>query len=65
MPKTIPNCEIESLARSFLPDILAYFESGEVKQEFKQWQNDKIKMYEKAAVQYCRFFIHHSTISTL
>ena len=34
----IPQHEIEKLARFFLPDILAYYESEEGQQEFAAWK---------------------------
>lgn len=34
----IPKHEIETLARCFLPDIQAFFESEEGKKEYRQWK---------------------------
>ena len=34
----IPQHEIEKLARCFLPDILAFYESEEGQQEFAAWK---------------------------
>ena len=34
----IPQHEIEHIARCLLPDILAYYESEEGQQEFREWQ---------------------------
>lgn len=34
----IPQHEIEHIARCILPDILAYYESKEGQQEFREWQ---------------------------
>ena len=34
----IPQHKIEHTARCILPDILAYYESGEGQQEFREWQ---------------------------
>lgn len=41
----IPDSEIENLARAFLPDIIAFFESEEGKKEYKEWleQNGETK----------------------
>ncbi len=36
----IPKTVIEELARCFLPDILAFFESEEGKQEYENWKNN-------------------------
>ena len=33
----IPQHEIEHIARCLLPDILAYYESEEGQQEFREW----------------------------
>ena len=33
----IPHHEIEHIARGILPDILAYYESEEGQQEFREW----------------------------
>ena len=35
----IPQSDIESLARLFLPQIQAYFESEQGKQEFSEWKS--------------------------
>jgi hypothetical protein len=41
----IPKSEIESLARTFLPDIIAFFESEEEegKKEYEEWLEQKKK----------------------
>ena len=38
---TIPTKEIESLAKSFLPEILAFFETEEGKKEFDEWKRKR------------------------
>ena len=38
----IPKHEIESLARCLLPEIERFFESEEGKQEFEQWQLERV-----------------------
>ncbi len=40
----IPDHEIEALARCFLPDIIAYFESEEGKAEFAAWKAEQEKL---------------------
>ena len=35
---SIPQHEIEHIARCILPDILAYYESKEGQREFREWQ---------------------------
>lgn len=40
----IPDHEIEALARCFLPDIIAYFESEEGKAEFATWKAEQEKL---------------------
>lgn len=42
----IPKHEIETLARRFLPDIQAYFESEEGKREYRQWKDKQRKITE-------------------
>lgn len=37
----IPKHELEILARHFLPQIQAFFESEEGKKEFAQWQTEQ------------------------
>lgn len=37
----IPNEELETIARCFLPDIIAFFESEEGKREFDEWKRQK------------------------
>jgi len=36
----IPESAYEELARCFLPDILAFFESKEGKQEYENWKKE-------------------------
>ena len=42
MPKSV----IDSLARTFLPDIIAFFESEEGKREYEEWLKQKKKTEE-------------------
>jgi len=42
-----PDHAIERIARCILPDILAYFESEEGQQEFKEWKALQEEMKEK------------------
>lgn len=37
----IPKHELEALARCFLPDIQAFFESEEGRKEYEEWQKSK------------------------
>jgi len=37
----IPRHEIEALARCFLPDIQAFFESEEGKREYEEWKQER------------------------
>ena len=39
----IPNEELKTIARCFLPDIIAFFESEEGKREFDEWKQKKEK----------------------
>ena len=38
---TIPAKEIESLAKSFLPEIVAFFETEDGKKEFEEWKRQR------------------------
>lgn len=40
----IPEHELESLARCFLPDIQAFFESEEGRKEYEEWIEQKAKL---------------------
>ena len=37
----IPTQEIESLAKVFLPEIVAFFETEEGKKEFEEWKRQR------------------------
>lgn len=37
----IPNETIKDLAKTFLPDILAFYENEEGKREFEDWKHNK------------------------
>ena len=39
----IPKHELETLARCFLPDIQAFFESEEGKKEYEAWKEEQAK----------------------
>jgi len=39
---TIPQHQIEAIARCILPDILAFYESEEGQREFAKWQERRI-----------------------
>lgn len=39
----IPKEELETIARCFLPDIVAFFESEEGKREFEEWKQQREK----------------------
>ena len=40
---TIPQHQIEAVARCLLPDILAFYESEEGQREFVEWKEKQIK----------------------
>lgn len=40
---TIPQHQIEAIARCILPDILAFYESEEGQREFAEWQEQHQK----------------------
>lgn len=39
---TIPQYQIEAIARCILPDILAFYESEEGQKEFDKWKEQRI-----------------------
>lgn len=38
---SVPKHEIETLAKCFLPEIIAFFELDEGKKEFEEWQKQR------------------------
>lgn len=44
---TIPQHQIEAIARCILPDILAFYESEEGQQEFEKWQEQRAEGKQK------------------
>ena len=40
---TIPIQEIESIAKTFLPEILTFFETEEGRKEFEEWKRQREK----------------------
>jgi len=40
----IPKHELETLARCFLPDIQAFFESKGGRKEYEEWQKAKVDL---------------------
>lgn len=45
----IPKRELEALARCFLPDIQAFFESEEGRKEYEEWQKSKADLEAQKA----------------
>ncbi len=45
----IPKHELEILARCFLPDIQAFFESNEGKKEYEAWKEEQTKIKAQKA----------------
>lgn len=45
----IPKHELEALARCFLPDIQAFFESEEGRQEYMAWREQQAKLKAQRA----------------
>ena len=45
----IPKYELEALARCFLPDIQAFFESEEGRREYEAWKEEQAKIKAKRA----------------
>ena len=46
---TIPQYQIEAIARCILPDILAFYESKKGQQEFVEWKIQRKLERQKAA----------------
>lgn len=46
---TIPQHQIEAIARCILPDILAFYDSEEGQQEFVEWKIQRKVERQKAA----------------
>lgn len=44
---SLPDMELEALARAFLPEILTFFSSPEGKAEFEKWQKDQAEKEKK------------------
>ena len=40
----VPKYEFEALARAFLPDIIAFFESEEGQRRFREWKQEQDRM---------------------
>ena len=45
----IPKHELETLARCFLPDIQAFFESEQGRKEYEKWQKTKADLEAQKA----------------
>lgn len=45
----IPKHELEALARCFLPDIQAFFESEEGRREYEEWREQQTKLKAQRA----------------
>ena len=45
----IPKEELETIARCFLPDIIAFFESEEGKREFEEWKQRRVKVKQASS----------------
>ncbi|HIT29139.1 MAG TPA: hypothetical protein IAD05_08550 [Candidatus Faecousia gallistercoris] len=48
---SIPQREIEIIARCIFPDILAFYESEEGQREFAEWKAQQVEKPEKIAAQ--------------
>lgn len=48
---TIPQHQIEAIARCILPDILAFYDSEEVQREFKLWTTQGKEIAEQEKVE--------------
>lgn len=48
---SIPQREIEIIARCIFPDIIAFYESEEGQREFAEWKAQQVEKPEKIAAQ--------------
>lgn len=47
--RNIPKHELETLARCFLPDMQAFFESEEGRKEYEEWKEEQAKIKAQRA----------------
>lgn len=47
MNKVIPNYVIESIARTVLPDIIAFYESEEGRKEYDAWKREQDRINQR------------------
>lgn len=44
----VPKYELESLARTFLPDIIAFYESEEGQRKFQEWKQEEEQLKQES-----------------
>lgn len=44
----VPKYELESLARTFLPDIIAFYESEEGQRKFQEWKQKEEQLKKQS-----------------
>ena len=43
----VPKYELESLARTFLPDIITFYESEEGQRKYQEWKQEEERLKEQ------------------
>ena len=44
----VPKYELESLARTFLPDIIAFYESEEGQRKYQEWKQEEEQLKKQS-----------------
>ena len=44
----VPKYELEILARAFLPDIIAFYESEEGQRKFREWKQEEERLKQES-----------------
>lgn len=44
----VPKYELEALARAFLPDIIAFYESEEGQRKFREWKQEEERIKQES-----------------
>ncbi len=47
----VPKHVVEALVRTFLPDIIAFFESKEGRREFEEWEREQERLKQQSEEQ--------------
>lgn len=47
----VPKHELEALVRTFLPDIIAFYETEEGRREFREWKQEQERLKQQSGKQ--------------